>query len=248
MPPIVAPSSAPSGGSSASIWPSAANAACASASRTPASQHRREVADVVLGDLVQRRSSRGRRRRRRRPPQASLVPPPTGRTACARRPVGADPPGQLLEAIRTAPPGRRSRAGAAGRARGPRRTAAASASPCRGWPARRVERAAQALERVEVGLVEHLRHVLLLVDADAVLAGDRAAGVQARVEDLARTAPRPARPRPRCGRRNRPAGAGCRRRRGRRWRRASRTPCPSSSMRSSTSGSLVRGITPSCTK
>ena len=48
-----------------------------------------------------------------------------------------------------------------------------------------VERAAQALERVEVGLVEHLRHVLLLVHADAVLAGDRAAGVQAGVDDQA---------------------------------------------------------------
>src|ERR1044072_6790439 len=31
----------------------------------------------------------------------------------------------------------------------------------------RVERAAQALERVEIGLAEHLRHVLLLVDPPA---------------------------------------------------------------------------------
>src|SRR5215216_1111344 len=47
----------------------------------------------------------------------------------------------------------------------------------------RIERAAQALERVEVGLAEHLRHVLLLVDADAVLPRDRATGLEARVED-----------------------------------------------------------------
>ena len=59
-----------------------------------------------------------------------------------------------------------------------------------------IERAAQPLERVQVGLVEHQRHVALLVDADAVLAGDRAAGVDAGREDQRRRAPRPARPRP----------------------------------------------------
>src|SRR3712207_5160013 len=52
--------------------------------------------------------------------------------------------------------------------------------------ARRVERAAQLLERLEVGLREHLRHVALLVDAHAVLPGDRAAGLHARDDDLAR--------------------------------------------------------------
>src|ERR1044072_114593 len=47
----------------------------------------------------------------------------------------------------------------------------------------RVEGAAQHLERREVGLLEHLRHVALLVDADAVLAGDRPARVDARLDD-----------------------------------------------------------------
>ncbi len=50
----------------------------------------------------------------------------------------------------------------------------------------RVKRAPQPLERLEVGLAEHRRHVRLLVDADAVLAGDRAAGVDARLDDQAR--------------------------------------------------------------
>src|SRR4029079_10913884 len=50
----------------------------------------------------------------------------------------------------------------------------------------RIERAAQPLERVEVLLGEHLRHVLLLVDADTVLARDRPARVQAGVDDQPR--------------------------------------------------------------
>src|SRR6476620_11511622 len=49
-----------------------------------------------------------------------------------------------------------------------------------------VEGAAQLLEGVEVGLGEHLRHVALLVDADAVFAGDRAADLHAGDADLAR--------------------------------------------------------------
>ena len=47
----------------------------------------------------------------------------------------------------------------------------------------RVEGAAQPLERLEVALGEHLRHRAGLVDADAVLAGERAARVEAGAED-----------------------------------------------------------------
>src|ERR1019366_2922302 len=48
-----------------------------------------------------------------------------------------------------------------------------------------VERAADQLHGVQVVGAEHLGHVPGLVHADAVLAGDRAALFQARVEDLA---------------------------------------------------------------
>src|ERR1043166_2262089 len=48
----------------------------------------------------------------------------------------------------------------------------------------RIERAAHELHRVEVGLGEHLRHVELLVDANAVFAGNCAAGFDAVHEDL----------------------------------------------------------------
>ncbi len=47
----------------------------------------------------------------------------------------------------------------------------------------RVERAPDQLHGVQVIGVEHLRHVAGLVDADAVLAGDRAAVFQAGVQD-----------------------------------------------------------------
>ena len=47
----------------------------------------------------------------------------------------------------------------------------------------RVKRASQPVEALEVALREHGRHLALLVDADAVLAGDRAAKVEARAED-----------------------------------------------------------------
>src|SRR6188472_3661099 len=48
---------------------------------------------------------------------------------------------------------------------------------------RRVERAAQRLHGVEVVVGEHPRHVLRLVHADAVLAGDGPAVLDAEVED-----------------------------------------------------------------
>ena len=83
-----------------------------------------------------------------------------------------------------APRGRPARAGARGRGRAPRRTGAASGRPCRGWrcPAGSKARA-QPRHRGEVGLAEQQRHRARLVGADAVLAGDRAAGVDAGLED-----------------------------------------------------------------
>src|SRR5262249_12370445 len=52
--------------------------------------------------------------------------------------------------------------------------------------AERVERAAEPLEDVEVALGKHAGHRARLVHADAVLARERAAGVQACVEDRLR--------------------------------------------------------------
>ena len=49
-----------------------------------------------------------------------------------------------------------------------------------------IERAAQTLERGEVGFLEHRRHVGPLVDPDPVLAGDGAARIHARLDDQSR--------------------------------------------------------------
>ena len=88
--------------------------------------------------------------------------------------------------------------------------------------ARRVERPPHPLEHLEVALGEHRRHRARLVDPDAVLAGQRAARVDAgaedRVRERLRTLVLARRPRRRRAR----AGGGCRRRRGRRSRRAGR--------------------------
>ena len=88
--------------------------------------------------------------------------------------------------IRTAPPGRPRPAGArpvpaghlAAQPRG--REDLAGVGDVVG-----VEGAADQLHRVQVVVGEHPRHVGGLVDADAVLAGDRAAGGDAEVEDRA---------------------------------------------------------------
>ena len=85
-----------------------------------------------------------------------------------------------------------------------------------------VERAAHELHRVEVLGRELLAHLHPLLGADAVLAGDRAAGADAQLEDVAGELLGVVRLRPRRRCRTAPAGAGCRRRRGRRWRRAAR--------------------------
>ena len=110
------------------------------------------------------------------------------------------------------------------RARAPRRRAAASGSPCRGCralPGRTRWRSAR--EYLEVALGEHPRHRAGLVHPDAVLARERAARVEAGVED--RLGENARAPRSRRSRRRRArAGAGCRRPRGRRSRRAGRAP------------------------
>ena len=49
---------------------------------------------------------------------------------------------------------------------------------------RRVERAPDELHRVEVGLGEHLGHLVGLVRADPVLAGDGPSGVETEGENL----------------------------------------------------------------
>src|SRR5204862_2418164 len=49
-----------------------------------------------------------------------------------------------------------------------------------------IEGAAELLERSQVVLAEHLRHVALLVDPDAVLAGDRASRLDAGQDNLPR--------------------------------------------------------------
>ena len=83
------------------------------------------------------------------------------------------------------------------------------------------------------------RHRARLVDADAVLAGERPARVDARVQDLGRD--RSARsPRPRPRRRRGRAGAGCRRRRGTRSPTRRPDSSPSASIRRSTSGARAR--------
>ena len=63
----------------------------------------------------------------------------------------------------------------------------------------RVERLRSRCIDGEVVLAEHQRHRACLVGADAVLAGDRAAGVDADLQDLLSTTPRRAPPRPRRG-------------------------------------------------
>ena len=125
------------------------------------------------------------------------------------------------------------------RARAPRRTAAASETPCRDCTGRCGSNAPRTrCITSRSSAREHPRHVPRLVGADAVLAGDRAAGLDAVGQDLARRPPRPARPGPGSARRSRSADAGCRRRRGTRCRCAAPIALSSARMRPSTSGSL----------
>src|SRR5215204_1245848 len=163
IPPTVAPPF--NAGSIASIWPWRANSAWASASRTPASST--AVKSPTLCSST--RSS---------PPVSTTAAPSTGGPQSfvpPPRSPASKPLRQAGRLERVLPVLARYLA-----AETRRRHHLAGVREAGG-----IERAAQPLERVEVGLAEHLRHVLLLVDADAVLAGDRAARLQARVEDPA---------------------------------------------------------------
>ena len=112
--------------------------------------------------------------------------------------------------------GRGTGPGTSPQSRGVGKTLPGFASPC-GSKAR-----AEPLHRLEVVLAEHQRHRARLVGADAVLAGDRAARVDARLEDLLGQLLGALRLAVARGRRRGRADAGCRRRRGRRCRRAAR--------------------------
>src|SRR3954452_3623523 len=171
-PPIVPPP----GASTASIWPAAAKVSCARATVTPAC-----TTAVRAPTLCSRIWSS---------PFMSSAP-----SACTGRPHGRVPAPRMRtdRASRRAPatsealgkPGRLQRVL-------PVRARHLAAQPRRRHdlpgvrPPVGVEGAAQHLERREIGLREHPRHVALLVDADAVLAGDRPAGLEAGHHDLAR--------------------------------------------------------------
>ena len=88
--------------------------------------------------------------------------------------------------IRTARRARAARAGARGTGRAPPRRAGGGEHLARVREPVGVERAADALERLEVPLGEHRGHRARLVDADPVLARERAARVDARGEDRVR--------------------------------------------------------------
>ena len=111
----------------------------------------------------------------------------------------------------------------------------------------RIDRVAHLLHHVEVVVGEHPRHVVLLVGADAVLAGDRAAGLDAVGEDLARDLlgqrRLPGNPLVVADQRVQVAVAGVEDVAD----AAGPTRSPSARIRPSTSGSFVRGTTPSCT-
>ena len=153
----------------------------------PGLDDRRQVARLVLEHAVEAARSRARSS----PPSRSIeTRPPRGEHRA--RPPRATPGSETL-----GKPGPLQRMRAV-RAPAPRRRAAASGTPCRGSRARpgrspsRRRRIASRSSRAE-----ELRHRARLVDADAVLAGERAAGVDADVEDRRRAAARRARPRPR---------------------------------------------------
>src|SRR3954468_15373288 len=174
-PPIVPPP----GGSTASICPALANASCARATGTPvctiavrspslcstiASRPSVDSSPSASAGRPQRRDPVPRMRSRRPSRSASCSAAATSEAlgkACRLQRVLPGRPGHLA-----AQPRRRHDLARVGEPAG-------------------VERAAQLLERGQVGLVEHLRHVALLVDADPVLAGDRPALGQAREHDLA---------------------------------------------------------------
>src|SRR6516165_10343928 len=116
--------------------------------------------------------------RRVSPPSRSIetVPAPASTSEASSRVEGSETLGNAgpLEGVRTVRPGH-----LAAEPRG-REHLAGIREPGR------VEPGAKELHRLEVPLREELRHRARLVDADAVLAGERAARVDARVEDRGR--------------------------------------------------------------
>src|SRR3954470_23136687 len=174
-PPIVPPP----GGSTASIWPALANASWARATGTPA-----WTIAVRSPSLCSTISSR---------PSVD-----SSASACARRPHGRVPAPRM----RSRRPARSAscRAAATSEALGNpgclEGVLAVGPGDLAAQPRRRhhlpgvgqpvgVERAAQLLERGEVGLAVHLRPVALLVDPRPVLAADPPPRLDARAHDLA---------------------------------------------------------------
>ena len=190
----------PGGSSAAAAGP--ASAAWSTDSRIPASTTH-VVARLVLED----RSS---------PSVVKSAPIRTGRPRCSR-PRGL---GGLAEA-RDARQRRPSPAGARGTARALRRRGGGRQHLARIGDAVGVEGAPQPGEHLEVALREHLRHRARLVDADAVLARERPARIEAGEGTLGELA-RPLALSAAASRQ--PADAGCRRPRGRRCRRGGRAP------------------------
>ena len=101
-----------------------------------------------------------------------------------------------------------------------------------------VERAFEPLLLIEIDLGKHHRHQIALLDADAMLAGQHAADLDAQPQDIGAELLRPAPARPACWHRRGSADANCRRRHETHWRRARPYFADNSFMRCSTSGSL----------
>ena len=133
------------------------------------------------------------------------------------------------------------------RACGPsRRSDAASARALPGLSRRCASNASlMPWKRASSSVRELHAHRIELLDADAVLAGDRAADFDAQLEDAVAERDGLGDLAFACWRRTGSADAGCRRRRGTRSRRASPNSCDHAAIARSTRGSALRGIVPS---
>ena len=146
--------------------PASASAAWSADSRIPASTTHVRSPRLVLEDAVE-------------PVRRQIRPDPHWTTLGVR---GREELGGLAEA-RDARQRRPSPAGARGTARALRRRGGGRQHLARIGDAVGVEGAPQPGEHLEVALREHLRHRARLVDADAVLARERAARIEAGGED-----------------------------------------------------------------
>ena len=164
------------GGSSASSWRWGASLARSAERRTPAST-------VTVRSPASCASTRSSSRER----DLDVAPGASDRDAPAAGGRRAQQLRQLVDGrrLRDARQARPSRADACGAARAPRRRGAASAGACRVRETGRIERVAHPGHHREVVRREHQRHRAGLVDADAVLAGDRAARLDAGAQDRA---------------------------------------------------------------